>query len=93
MLYLPEHPSKKKDGYVMEHRVVMEKLLGRYLTRDEVVHHLNGKKADNRPNNLKLMLKKVHDRETHRNQLILATCPHCQTEFSVKGNAKRVART
>lgn len=52
-----------KAGYVMirvggkyrlEHRVVMEALLGRALTKKETVHHLNGKRADNRAVNLEL---------------------------------------
>lgn len=59
-VYVPNHPYATKDGYVMEHILAMEKHIGRYITRDEVVHHINHVRDDNRIENLQLMTFKEH---------------------------------
>jgi len=54
-IYSPNHPNVASNRTVYEHRLVMEKKIGRYLTKEEVVHHLNGIRDDNRPENLVIM--------------------------------------
>lgn len=63
MVYSPNHPNRNADGYMREHRLVMEGMLGRYLSPDEDVHHINHQKDDNRPSNLEVILKSEHGRK------------------------------
>jgi hypothetical protein len=47
-----EHPRATKGGYIAEHILVVEAALGKYLPTGAVVHHVNGVRTDNRPDNL-----------------------------------------
>jgi hypothetical protein len=50
----PSHHRARKNGYVLEHIVVAEEILGRRLKLGEEIHHSNHIRADNRPENLKV---------------------------------------
>jgi len=64
-IWKPYHPLANKDGYIFEHRLVMEKKLGRFLTKKEVVHHINGIKNDNRPENLQIFINSGYHLNHH----------------------------
>ncbi len=67
-VYKPDHLYASKEGYVMEHRLVMEEKIGRYLLPTEEVHHINHIRNDNRIENLHLFKSKQEHARFHMKQ-------------------------
>lgn len=75
-VYKPNHPSATKKGYILEHRLKMEKLIGRHLRGNEIVHHKSKIKNDNKIENLEIIVLG----EPSCGKVF---CPFCDKEFKI----------
>jgi hypothetical protein len=66
-IYLPNHPQSYRRRYAL-HRYIMEQHLGRILTREEVVHHIDKNKSNNDISNLQLMANDKEHQALHLKQ-------------------------
>ena len=72
-IYKPESKMADSMGYVKEHRYVMSQYLGRDLTTDELVHHIDGIKTNNNIENLEIMTKGIHSCIHHKGSIFSDT--------------------
>ncbi len=77
LIFCPEHINRTHDNYMLEHRLVMEKYLGRHLKTEEVVHHIDGNRANNKLENLILFpTHSAHQSFKHTGESKYI-CKHC----------------
>lgn len=102
VVYSPQHPFARKNDLVFEHRLVAEKYLlteensveingKRYLAPGYVVHHKNGIKTDNRPENLQIMTLSEH--QTFHNKISTLTRKRDNLGRFVKSTANNKEET
>lgn len=94
LVYRPEHPYANSDGYVPDHRLVMEQSIGRFINPSvEDVHHCDENLETNTLDNLVLLTKEAH-RRIHAGWKLIEgvwwkTCQHCGKFMPVEANFYR----
>lgn len=101
-IYAPEHAHGNNKGYVAEHRVIAEHVLGYALPAKVQTHHVNEKKKDNRHSNLVICENQTYHKLLHRRAAALRAtgsahalrCSMCkQWGFAVRDHMSLITRT
>lgn len=75
LIRFSHHPRTANNyNYVFEHILVAEKALGKHLPAGAVIHHINGNKADNRPDNLVICPDRAYHALIHQRQRAMEAC-------------------
>jgi len=81
------HPNANKNGVILEHRLFMAEHLKRALTKDEIVHHINGDPKDNRIENLQIISRKEHVKKHNKpRKYVRLICKSCNKVFFKPNN-------
>lgn len=89
----PPHPRRNAKGLYPLHRVLVENKIGRLLSENEVVHHIDGDRSNDDVGNLGLMLRDEHSRHhSPKLPLVMYACAHCGAEKMAAGHLVRLRR-
>jgi hypothetical protein len=82
------------NGVILEHRLVMAEHIGRMLTRDDIVHHINEDQTDNRIENLQLTNRSEHMSQYHAKgeTMVNLKCSHCGSDFEREARNYRLKK-
>jgi len=75
IIWKPDHP-RASNGYVLQHLLIAEKVVGKLLPFPIVIHHVNGIGTDNRPENLVICENTGYHTLIHARQRALESCGH-----------------
>lgn len=67
LIRMPNHPRVNKNGYIYEHTLVAEKILGRPLKKGEIVHHIDENRQNNSEENIAIKKSIAYHKVEHRN--------------------------
>ena len=91
--WMPDHRQRiyiyQPDGTLLQryyHRYLMEVKLGRYLYKDEQVHHIDGNHANNCIDNLTILSPLQHSNHHNKKEPESFICPWCNKEFILEGD-------